>query len=220
MSPDEGHIDEQPRTLQKLKGKAKAIGRTETRASVYWSRDLLPQTVPDARILTYGYDTHIRHRFGAPISNNTVYDIAKNFLVRLEALRRSKPSRPILFIVHSLGGIVVKEMLRQSHGCSTYHAHLRQISDSTSGVIFFGTPHGGSDPRGLLRDVAESLARLVGFRVNEQILETLVPSSERLKQLRDEFGPMAREHNWAIHSFQEEHGIGMLDGKKVSHHLP
>jgi hypothetical protein len=26
--------------------------------ATYWPRDLSPQTVPSARVLTYGYDTH------------------------------------------------------------------------------------------------------------------------------------------------------------------
>jgi hypothetical protein len=46
--------------------------------------------------MTYGYDTHIRHVSSAPISRNTVYDIGWDFLVSLEAERRSDPSRPVI----------------------------------------------------------------------------------------------------------------------------
>ncbi|KAF2191246.1 hypothetical protein K469DRAFT_720242, partial [Zopfia rhizophila CBS 207.26] len=56
-------------------------------------------------------------------------------------------------------------------------------------IMFFGTPHGGADPRA------------AGFSVNEQIINTLLPSAERLRELRDEFGLMAPEQNWIIHSF-------------------
>lgn len=78
------------------------------RNPVYWPRDLVPLTIPNARVLTYGYDTHIRHRFGSQINKSTVYDIAWDFLVSLEAARRYEPMRPLLFIAHSLGGIVVE----------------------------------------------------------------------------------------------------------------
>jgi hypothetical protein len=44
--------------------------------AVYWPRDLLPATVPHARVLTYGYNTHVRHRLGPALNRNTVYDIA------------------------------------------------------------------------------------------------------------------------------------------------
>ncbi|KAJ9614164.1 hypothetical protein H2200_002300 [Cladophialophora chaetospira] len=207
-----GDSDERPRKIQKMVESFKlSVGRKP----VHWPRDLLPSTLPRARILTYGYDTHLGHRFGPAKSQKTVYDFAKDFLLELEALRRSRPTRPLLFIAHSLGGIVVKEMLRQSYGYVYHQPHLRAVSDSTKGVIFFGTPHGGADPRSMLKSIAENIARAVGFTVNEQVLDSLLPSSERLRQLRDEFGPMARAQKWIIHCFQEDHGIKALGGRKV-----
>jgi len=184
-------------------------------ATVYWPRDLLPSTVPYARVLTYGYDTHIRHWIGAPVNRSTVYDIAWDLLVGLESERRTEPSRPVLFVVHSLGGIVIKEMLRRSKGCQLGQAYLRGIFESTIGIIFFGTPHAGADPRSSLHHIAEKLAKAVGYSFNEQIVNTLLPSSERLRELRDEFGPMAEDRGWAIHSFQEQFGVNGLFGQKV-----
>jgi alpha-beta hydrolase superfamily lysophospholipase len=165
--------------------------------------------------MVHGYDTRVRHILGKPASQNTVYDIAGDFLVALEANRRVQPDRPILFVVHSLGGIVVKEMLRRSSGCDIDRTHLRTIFDSTIGVMFFGTPHGGADPRGLLQLISEKAIRAAGFQVNDQIVNTLLPSSERLKELRDEFGPIAQRQGWIIHSFQEELGVKVLNGRKV-----
>ena len=128
---------------------------SEQQRTVYWPQELIPITLPNARVLTYGYDTHIRHTLGPPGSANTVYDIAWNFLVALEAVRRAKPSRPILFIAHSLGGIVVKEMLRRSSDDYQKHTHLQHVFLSTIGVIFFGTPHHRADPRTLLLRIVE-----------------------------------------------------------------
>lgn len=53
------------------------------------------------------------------------------------------------------------------------------------------------------------------LKVNEHIVQTLLPSSERLKELRDVFGPMAQEQNWVIHSFQEQFGVRVLADRKV-----
>ncbi|KAF1968091.1 hypothetical protein BU23DRAFT_572614 [Bimuria novae-zelandiae CBS 107.79] len=100
-------------------------------------------------------------------TQTTVCDIAWDFLVALEGERRAEPVRLIIFIVHSLGGIVMKEILRGSNGCSKAQTHLRQIIDSTRGIIFFGTPHGGADPRGLLHHVAEKLLKAAGFTFNK-----------------------------------------------------
>jgi predicted alpha/beta hydrolase family esterase len=165
--------------------------------------------------MTYGYDTHLRHVLGTPLNKATVYDIARDFLVALEAERRTDPMRPIFFVAHSLGGIVVKEMLRQAHGCQPHHSHLRTVFDSTAGIIFFGTPHSGADPRGFAQHVVENLVKALGISVNKQIVSALLPSSERLKELKDEFGPIAEAQNWMIHSFQEGLGVKPLNDRKV-----
>jgi hypothetical protein len=82
-------------------------------------------------------------------------------------------------------------------------------------MIFFGTPHGGADPRGLLERIAERSIRAAGFSVNEHAINTLLPSSERLRELRDEFNPVVCQQNWTVHSFQESVGVSYLRGEKV-----
>jgi hypothetical protein len=191
------------------------LRKQPVRKSVYWPQDLVPSTLPIARVLTYGYDTNIRHRFDAPTSKSKVYDIAKDLLVSLESERRSVPSRPLVFVAHSLGGIVVKEALRRSCGFQTYQKHLHELYKATKGVIFFGTPHSGADPRSLLHHIAEKIVRAAGYVVNKQIIDTLLPTSERLKELREEFSPMAHERKWVIHSFQEQYGVPTLNNNKV-----
>jgi hypothetical protein len=210
----DGDSAEHPSKIRKLNPFSRSSDeRSNSDNAVYWPRDLLPITVPTARVLTHGYDTHLRHIFGRPLNRTTVYDIAWDFLVALGA--ECLPSRPILFVAHSLGGIIVKEMLRRSSGCQSCQPHLHNVFNDTIGIVFFGTPHGGADPRGLPQRVAETLIRAAGMSVNEQVVNTLLPSSERLRELRDEFGLIASEQNWIIHSFQEELGIMYLNGRKV-----
>jgi hypothetical protein len=48
--------------------------------------------------------------------------------------------RPLIFICHSLGGLVVQKALTLDPNVRG----RRQIQDSTTVVIFLGTPHGGS----------------------------------------------------------------------------
>jgi pimeloyl-ACP methyl ester carboxylesterase len=211
--PDEA--GERPSKIRKVLPSISSSQRSGARKLTYWPRDLVPITVPKARVLTYGYDTHIRHWAGPAINKSTVYDIAWDFLVSLEAARRDEPSKPLLLIAHSLGGIIVKEALRRSRGCEEYQSHLCSIYESTSGIIFFGTPHGGADPRGPIQHIAEKVMKVAGFSANEQIVNTLLPSAERLKELRDEFGPMVRQKRWIIYSFQEQYGVSVLGGNKV-----
>lgn len=171
--------------------------------------------------MTYGYDTNIRHRSVGPIVRSTVRDIAWDFLVALEADdgRREAPRRPLLFIVHSLGGIIVKELLRRSSTCGQGQKHLRRVFESTKGIMFFGTPHEGSDPLGVLLHPIKLLAKAIGYNVDDKIVNHLLPSSERLRELRLDFGPLAQEQRWIIHSFQEHIGLPALNGDKVPTYL-
>jgi hypothetical protein len=192
-------------------------GRTSL--ETYWPRDLLPKTITEARVLTFGYDTKIRHSLGQQGSKSSVYDHGKELLQCLNDFRKGEGcvDRPILFIAHSLGGIVVKEALRQSQRLAKSHPQqaLREIFQSTVGIMFFGTPHRGADPRGPMQRIAQNAIEASGFYANKQIIGPLMQDSERLQELLDEFAPLARERNWSIYSFQEQHGVKALGGKKV-----
>ncbi|KAK9420204.1 hypothetical protein SUNI508_06732 [Seiridium unicorne] len=187
----------------------------------YWPRDFVPAVVPDARVrvLTFGYDTNIRHALGPQGSKSSVYDHAKELLQSLDDYRIDGDSRKrrIIFIAHSLGGIVVKEAIRQSQrvGGSHRQRSLHQISESVIGIIFFGTPHRGADPRGFLQHIAQNVMETIGFSANIHIVNTLMPNSERLKELLDDFPPLSREKKWIVYSFQEQLGVKALGGKKV-----
>ncbi|KAK0715229.1 hypothetical protein B0H67DRAFT_487309, partial [Lasiosphaeris hirsuta] len=166
--------------------------------------------------LTYGYDTNIRHRLSPAASHSTVYDFAWDLLVTLESMRREDPTRPILFIAHSLGGIVVKELLRRSKGCGEHQIHLENVYNSVIRIVFLGIPHRGADPRGILHHTVQKIAEAMGFGANKQVVETLLLTSERLRELRNEFSPMIREKYWIVYCFQEQYGVPALQGRKAS----
>jgi hypothetical protein len=202
------------------KAKKSPVGDSSI-GNLYWPKELLCATLPNARILTYGYDTNLEYPLGTPRSQKSIHEFAKDFLLELEAERRNDTSRRILFIAHSLGGIIVKEMLRQSYSHLNFHIELRRnIATCTSGIIFFGTPHAGTDPTGWRRTIVESIARVAGISWNNAVAGSLLPSSERLIELRNEFRRIAQAESWMIHSFQEGHGSPELKGKKVGVTVP
>lgn len=69
-------------------------------------RDIIPADLPHAGILTYGYDTKL---VGSK-SNARISDFAKEFLSAIIDARRGDPHRPFIFIGHSLGGLLIKEV--------------------------------------------------------------------------------------------------------------
>lgn len=79
-----------------------------------WLRDFLPKQLRDegvaARILSFGYDS--RTAFTKAVIN--IGDVADMLLDGVEGRRESKreKSRPVIFISHSLGGIVIKKVVK------------------------------------------------------------------------------------------------------------
>jgi len=71
-----------------------------------WLRDFLPSQIPEARIMSFGYNADTANSKAV----TDIDDVATDLLNRLgrERLGQAK-TRPILFICHSLGGIVVKK---------------------------------------------------------------------------------------------------------------
>ncbi|KAK4234896.1 Inversin, partial [Achaetomium macrosporum] len=204
-------------TADGTNGRDQAGSEGQRLKEVYWPADLACQTIPNSRILTYGYDAKVRHWLKGQVSKKTVYDHAWDMLCSLEAFRRdpNEERRPIVFIAHSLGGIVVKEALRRARACQPSKPHLYSILEATSSIIFFGTPHGGADPRNFIHHILAASAQALGVQVNQQIVDTLMPNSERLTELREEFPAICQERNWLVYSFQEEYGVGALLGTKV-----
>ncbi|KUI70954.1 Ankyrin-2 [Cytospora mali] len=154
-----------------------------------------------------GYDTKIRHSFVGPASQNNVADHGWDLLCALEEVRRDNPSRPLLFIAHSFGGLITKIALVKSRETEHMKQHLHHIMTATVGILFFGTPHRGADPLGPgLRRVLVALADGFSFNLNSSITETLMPGCEYLREIRDSFLGLATKSNWTIYSFQKEYG--------------
>lgn len=56
---------------------------------------------------------------------------------------KNQPRRPIIFIGHSFGGIVIEQAI--VHAGSARRGQEPSLLDFLAGVIFLGTPHAGSD---------------------------------------------------------------------------
>jgi len=52
--------------------------------------------------------------------------------------------------------------------------------------------------------ILQAVIKTTGVRINDQIVNTLLLSAERLQELRSEFSPMAHQQAWKTYSFQGE----------------
>ncbi|KAK3293858.1 uncharacterized protein B0H64DRAFT_417972 [Chaetomium fimeti] len=193
---------EPPRRLASEDGPRDATSGNE---DVYWPRDLLGDEghCRNARILTYGYDSKVTKGFSST-NQNDLFAHAKDLLY---ALQREKPARrPVIFVAHSLGGLLVKEALRRSE--SSEEAEFKDIVKSTKGVIFLGTPHRGSPGMADLGQTVRTIASTI-LRVdsNAALLRALGTDSPELELGRESFTTLWRKYNFRVKTFQEAWGI-------------
>lgn len=162
---------------------------TASGQSTPWPETLLPPKLSKARILTYGYDAYIVRKSVA--SANRLIDHSKNLLTDLTADRAccNASSRPLIFVAHSLGGLVCKEAILLSR--NNPEPHLRSIFDCIKGIIFMGTPHKGS----WMADWAKIPASAIGLvkSTNKSLLEILETNDQFLESIQVRFWEMIRE---------------------------
>lgn len=124
-------------------------------------------------------------------------------------LEREVEGDPIIFVAHSLGGILVKEGLHWSK--SHISPRYRQLHQRTKDVIFLGVPHCGSE----MANMGEILARLANVALrdtNKPLLSSLEVENELLDRINSEFGKMVQLEDFGVYSFQESSGLSGLKG--------
>lgn len=80
------------------------------------------------------------------------------------------------------------------------------IYESTYAIVFFGTPHRGSQ-YAELAVVARDIAVAAGFDARDTLLRSLKSDAEILSVLSEDFSRMLHERAFKIHSFQEGQGL-------------
>ncbi|KAF2968338.1 hypothetical protein GQX73_g5221 [Xylaria multiplex] len=103
---------------------------------VRWLSELLPQTIgfQDARIIKVNHQT----RWDSNAAHMEFNDHASGLLEHIESQHKDNPHRPIIFIAHSFGGLLLKKALLLAKFRS------RDVATMTKGIIFLGVPHRGT----------------------------------------------------------------------------
>ncbi|KAA8893975.1 hypothetical protein FN846DRAFT_459530 [Sphaerosporella brunnea] len=144
----------------------------ETRAM--WLYDFLPEHFKSARIMT------------------------KSFMGELRNARVGCPKRPIIFIGHSLGGILIAQTMLHSFLQSGHD----DIYGSVRGIFFFGTPHRGLNVDDLKAMMTMQQADMDNHEL-PQLLDQLNKDSEFLENQREACVTMWNKFTGKICSFYE-----------------
>ncbi|KAL8330754.1 hypothetical protein RB593_001636 [Gaeumannomyces tritici] len=172
----------------------------ETRAN--WLQDFVPSDIKNVRVITYGYNSAVA------FSKSTagVDEFARDLLERLRAARQGAGDRPVIFICHSMGGLVVKKALIIAHEQRHIYG---AIADTTAGVIFLATPHRGSG----IAAPAELAAKILrvaqfGTGTNTKLVSNLRQNAAILWDISCQF--VDRASALHIRTFYETEPLGFM----------
>ncbi|KAM5374848.1 hypothetical protein ACJZ2D_006192 [Fusarium nematophilum] len=194
-----------------------------------WPRDFLKEKIPNARIMTWGYKNDPIHFFSRDgQSQQSILSHSRDLFTDLNLEReteaeKTRPrrrgredeaekTRPIVFVGHSLGGLVIKQALikaREYQGQRRY-AWQSALGNHCAGIVFMGTPHRGAD-LAAWGATAVRLAQAMGKSANDEIVASLKSGSPVLESLQDSFAGIQNRYN--IHTVLEAqamHGIGKV----------
>ncbi|TGJ81637.1 hypothetical protein E0Z10_g7128 [Xylaria hypoxylon] len=146
-----------------------------------WLRDALPfdMTVkeggrPIARVMVYGYESEVAQSD----SIQSLADLGTALHSSLPPLANTTTLKPIIFIAHSLGGLMVKQAI--IYLSTSKSEDDQNLARAICGLVFFGVPHYGLD--------VSSLIHMAGDGPNRVLIESLGRAGSRtLDLLHQEF---------------------------------
>ncbi|KAH6658521.1 hypothetical protein BKA67DRAFT_513584 [Truncatella angustata] len=190
-----------------------AIDRLLPRATDLWVRQGIRTEINTARVLLY------THR---ELSDDLTFEqLADDLLDHLCRMREGHHgARPMFFICHSIGGLVVKHALAKAKRSES----LRWIIYDSHGVTFFATPHRGSSYMSMpnLRDSIQHLLYL-SQPLPRSMSDELRLNHRPLIKLHEEFMDIASEmHIWTFYETIDSQlsGLGVSGMDEVHFSAP
>lgn len=174
--------------------------------ATWWHDEDQPKTsfpfwlAEDVAVHTLAYDASPSKWLG---SSMPLVDRATNVLTRFET--EGIGARPLFFVCHSLGGLVVKQTLRSA--LELGESGWREIVDNTRGIVFLATPHTGAR----LADYLRALGKILRLSVTMSELEASAPA---LRDLNVWYRQRAKDlgiDTLAMFETRDTHGVRVVD---------
>ncbi|CAG8962046.1 hypothetical protein HYFRA_00005088 [Hymenoscyphus fraxineus] len=169
-----------------------------------WIRDSLSIDLPGVRAVIYGYNT----KLDRSQSFQSIPDLGRALISQLQTYGWSLPSaKPVVFLAHSLGGLVLREALVQLDNSS--NEEYICILDQIRGAVFFGVPNLGME---------QSHFRMIAHnQPNSALVEDIARNSNYLQILNDLFSKTSfsssQQFYWAYETSKSPTVLKMKDGK-------
>ncbi|KAL2263940.1 hypothetical protein VTK26DRAFT_4127 [Humicola hyalothermophila] len=151
--------------------------------SMFWPAWLQhEQGLSHFRVFTFGYNANWR----GPDTTLSILDFAKGLLVRMRGYGDCESNgetpigkRPIIFVAHSMGGLVVKK----AYVLGMYDEHYADMISQVHGIVFLSTPHRGSSHASSLNNL---LSVMIGSS-NKVYLAELESNSTSIEDINEQF---------------------------------
>jgi len=169
-------------------------------ASAFWP-EWLAADVSGVEVYCVGYPADkMGWNAGWPIEEAAIAVLDR--LMNNAGLRKS--DAPIVFVCHSLGGIVVKQLVMKARAGGDLSERKRVFLDRIAGVVFLATPHDGS----FLATAASAFDWVV-----TDTMRDLIANSAKLGNLSDDYRDFVAADGRLKHLiFYEKEKVGALVG--------
>lgn len=176
-------------------GLVEKIDQEAGKQGTFWPREWLAAEFPHARLFSLKYKTNLTQWSGASLP---LLEVSSMLLDKLVAAGIG--NRPVVFVTHSMGGLVVKQMLHQAKA-----ENIDNLVKNTIGIVFYSCPHFGSK----LADMPWRMGFV--FRPAPTIGE-LRSGSPRLVELNDFIRHLHKKKQLEVLSFSETKVTPIVEG--------
>ncbi|KAI6086904.1 Alpha/Beta hydrolase protein [Hypoxylon rubiginosum] len=186
-----------------------------------WLRDRLPAVLARInvrpRIRAFGYDSS----YVFTSSTSDLESCAEDLLTRIRIARQTEEEKqaPIVFVAHSLGGLIVKLAINLAHTDNEYH---QDVLERTTGCLFLAVPFHGADAASwaeLASQIVSSLS--LGMAGNPELPNALKRNSKKWTKISSDF--VQRGKNMTFRSAYETEKMGrstIVDEASVRNNVP
>ncbi|KAJ0024502.1 hypothetical protein Pint_08834 [Pistacia integerrima] len=176
-------------------GLVEKIDQEAGKQGTFWPGEWLSADFPHARLFTLKYKTNLTQWSGASLP---LQEVSTMLLEKLVAAGIG--SRPVVFVTHSMGGLVVKQMLHKARA-----ENIDNLVKNTAGIVFYSCPHFGSK----LADMPWRMGLVL--RPAPTIVE-LRSGSPRLIELNDYIRQLHKKGMLEVLSFCETKVTPIVEG--------
>uniref|UniRef100_A0A8C0R339 Protein SERAC1 n=1 Tax=Canis lupus dingo TaxID=286419 RepID=A0A8C0R339_CANLU len=163
----------------------------EGRYTTCWPKTWLARDCPALRIISVEYDTSLSDwRTRCPMERKSIAFRSNELLRKLRAA--GVGDRPVIWVSHSMGGLLVKKMLLEA----SKKPEMSAVINNTRGIIFYSVPHHGSH-------LAEYSVNIRYLLFPSLEVKELSKDSPALKTLQDDFLEFAKDKNFQVLNFVE-----------------